>query len=1025
MVLRKSMVKLMLCVGMSMQFIPVHTLVAEEPTVQTEENEQSVGILFSDEPVELELDFLPQAERYEVTVKGDSIELVSQELLGEDRLIEVRTLGKENADILIECINGEEVQQYTVHVSVISEESEEEVIEEVSEEEAPAEEDPSSFTITYDDGGGTFPAGYEKKTSFQEGDTIELPDLTKAGYQFLGWKKTGTEDEPATSYKEENLPAGDVGYTAVFSAYEYSITADYDGGEPDTEIPSSCSMENVFVLPSGTRPAKILTAYDVILDDGTTYTLDIGAELPSAVLAKDSSYAGSLKLRAVWGNDPDAPKEEDKLHFIHLGKGSSDGFLIESNGRYGLIDTSNPSSSRHPAFDGSKLGDDLSRTGSVAHLMYYLEMLGVKHLDFVIVTHAHSDHNGGVPELCSAGYIDENTVYIYKNYAVQVDDQENDDQHHWYNQDYFDDALSAVSAKTTHLIETEDENAFLDQDVFDSYDEALAYLGAEKISGGTFQKGFQFIFGDFTIRLYNMDNDISLSNENTNSFVTLITKGNKKALFMADMNVKLETEQKIVRNIGEVDIYKLGHHGYTKSTSFETLLRTSPEYVIIPNTSIGNNTSIYTVLKALGSKVYQTGDSQRGVVADLTEQNTIRMYNISDSGALSGDLKEWVPSSFNYGWIRNAWSDDEYNYLYMNQDHTVKYGWNNMSDGKWYYFDHTYGIMAPAFGMKGSLNDNIEVVSSSSTQKTYTVKIKDDSDTSPNVNYVFHASGYLTDTKNLPEKYRKTGWEKTTNGYCYWKADYNRASGWQYIDKNWYYFGADFNRVTGWQKISGKTYYFDKDGKMYSGLKTIGKYQYYFDTASNNRGALKTGIQKIGDKNYYFYEKSSGAECYMLTGKGWKQVGNTWYYLNSDQSLRGGWLQSNKNWYYMRPAMAVGWQKVSGFWYWFNSSGAMVTGWQKISNVWYWFNSSGGMITGWKQLSGKWYWFNSAGAMATGWKKISGAWYWFDSSGAMKTGWQKISNKWYWFNSSGAMVTGTQTIGGKTYKFDANGVWIG
>ena len=27
---------------------------------------------------------------------------------------------------------------------------------------------------------------------------------------------------------------------------------------------------------------------------------------------------------------------------------------------------------------------------------------------------------------------------------------------------------------------------------------------------------------------------------------------------MADMNVKLETEQKIVRNIGEVDIYKLG-----------------------------------------------------------------------------------------------------------------------------------------------------------------------------------------------------------------------------------------------------------------------------------------------------------------------------------------------------------------------------------------------------------------------------------------------------------------------------------
>ena len=95
---------------------------------------------------------------------------------------------------------------------------------------------------------------------------------------------------------------------------------------------------------------------------------------------------------------------------------------------------------------------------------------------------------------------------------------------------FAEEAGTSGAAKLEKVF-TEEDNAILDQDVFDSYDEALAYLGAEKISGGTFQKGFQFIFGDFTIRLYNMDNDISLSNENTNSFVTLITKGNKKALF--------------------------------------------------------------------------------------------------------------------------------------------------------------------------------------------------------------------------------------------------------------------------------------------------------------------------------------------------------------------------------------------------------------------------------------------------------------------------------------------------------------
>lgn len=90
---------------------------------------------------------------------------------------------------------------------------------------------------------------------------------------------------------------------------------------------------------------------------------------------------------------------QNKVYFIKTGQ--SDSILLESNGKFGLIDTSYPSSEN---------GDE-----NVSVVLKQLEKLNVDKLEFLIATHAHSDHTGGIPEIAEK-YVDFNTRYIYKHY---------------------------------------------------------------------------------------------------------------------------------------------------------------------------------------------------------------------------------------------------------------------------------------------------------------------------------------------------------------------------------------------------------------------------------------------------------------------------------------------------------------------------------------------------------------------------------------------------------------------------------
>ena len=157
----------------------------------------------------------------------------------------------------------------------------------------------------------------------------------------------------------------------------------------------------------------------------------------------------------------------------------------------------------------------------------------------------------------------------------------------------------------------------------------------------------------------------------------------------------------------------------------------------------------------------------------------------------------------------------------------------------------------------------------------------------------------------------------------------------------------------------------------------------------------------------------------------WKQVGDTWYYVDPSGVPATGLTPIGGYTYLFddNGAMLTGWHKIDGKKYYFRSSGEMATGWELIGSKYYYFNSKGQMKTGFITTGSSTYYCNESGVRLTGWQTIGGKTYYFSSNkGKMATGWKTISKKTYFFSEEGVMRTGFRVIGGKTYYFTSAGV---
>lgn len=94
--------------------------------------------------------------------------------------------------------------------------------------------DAVTYTITYDLDGGT---ATNPDTYRQDTPDFTLAEPTKPGYTFKGW--TGSNgDEPEKTVLILSGSSGDLSYTAVWEAAEYTISFNVSGSGSDTELPS-------------------------------------------------------------------------------------------------------------------------------------------------------------------------------------------------------------------------------------------------------------------------------------------------------------------------------------------------------------------------------------------------------------------------------------------------------------------------------------------------------------------------------------------------------------------------------------------------------------------------------------------------------------------------------------------------------------------------------------------------------------------------------------------------------------------
>lgn len=237
--------------------------------------------------------------------------------------------------------------------------------------------------------------------------------------------------------------------------------------------------------------------------------------------------------------------DENTLNVYFIDVGQADSILLENKGHYMLIDAGNNE-------DGPKL-------------VNYFNEQDIKEFDYVVGTHAHEDHIGGMDD-------------IIKNFKI--------------DNFYMPDAIT-----TTKTFE----------DVLDALEETNVIFQTPKVNQ-------TFNLQDTTITTLSVTADEK--NLNDTSIVLKVKHGTNTFLFMGDASTKIE-KNLLNKNI-KSDVLKVGHHGSRYSTSLEFLKKVSPEYAVI---SVGENNTykhpheeILKRLEEQNIQIYRT-DKQGTILA--------------------------------------------------------------------------------------------------------------------------------------------------------------------------------------------------------------------------------------------------------------------------------------------------------------------------------------------------------------------------------------------------------------------------
>ena len=249
---------------------------------------------------------------------------------------------------------------------------------------------------------------------------------------------------------------------------------------------------------------------------------------------------------------------KDNLNVYFLDVGQADSILITNDNHNVLIDAGNNE-------DGPKL-------------VNYLKSLNITHFDYIIGTHHHEDHIGGLDDTINNFDVDE--IMLPDAYTTTKT---------------FEDVLDAISNKNKEIT-------------------------IPKI-GDTFNSGN----AKFTV-IYTDSNTKDLNNS---SIVLKLVYGQNSFLLTGDATSV--SEKKILNQDIKADVFKIGHHGSSYSTSEEFLTKVSPSYAII---SVGANNNYNhpapSTIKRLnnhGITIYKT--SELGTILVTSDGTKLKITNFT------------------------------------------------------------------------------------------------------------------------------------------------------------------------------------------------------------------------------------------------------------------------------------------------------------------------------------------------------------------------------------------------------------
>ena len=282
-----------------------------------------------------------------------------------------------------------------------------------------------------------------------------------------------------------------------------------------------------------------------------------------------------------------------KIHF--LATGSSDAILLESNGNFAMVDCAEDS-------DNPTNDPGLNLTGYEEYVRGYIKSVaggpdGKVVLDFILGTHAHSDHIGGFDTLLADPDITVKKAFLqrYTNEGM------NETELGWDNMEVWQQMMNACAAKGIPVVQDMPTEPF--------------EIGAFKIT---------------ILNSFSRDPRPRTAGENGNSLGVLVEANGKRVFLAGDINWTDDGDEMLLcSQIGKVDLLKVGHHGYAGSTGIPFAAALRPNYAVLTNNfgSIPAGTKTTLALFA-NSKMVCTGDFG-GLVAVFGSD--VALYAIGDT----------------------------------------------------------------------------------------------------------------------------------------------------------------------------------------------------------------------------------------------------------------------------------------------------------------------------------------------------------------------------------------------------------